>query len=106
MSFAEEILRRLELLRTDALPRPIDDSWTRTDLFAALEKAAGCPPIQIVCGQRQQRIHGGAPAPPRDLVLYRGLRVFGWTTAYRCRGHSRRSTKFRSPDRRRRCHDE
>ncbi len=67
-SFLQELKRRIELLKMDALPRPIDDSWTQRELFAALEKASHLP---------------RDPDGRRPLWSFtHGLRVFGWTHAY------------------------
>lgn len=67
-SFLEELKRRMEVLRVDALPRPIDDSWTQRELFLALEKASHLP----------RNPDGSRPI----WSMTHGLRVFGWTHAY------------------------
>ncbi len=64
----EELKRRIEPLKMDALPRPIDDSWTQRELFAALEKASHLP----------KNPDGSRPI----WSFTHGLRVFGWTHAY------------------------
>ncbi len=67
-SFLEELRRRLEVMRMDPLPRPIDDTWTQRELFVALEKASHLP---------------RHPDGSRPLWSFtHGLRVFGWTHAY------------------------
>lgn len=82
-SFRDELLRRLEPLRTNALDRPIGDGWTKTDLFAALEKASRLPadPNRI----RPTAGNEYTAAPPSRRAIWsftNGLRVFGWTTAF------------------------
>jgi hypothetical protein len=67
-SFLQELKRRIEPLKMDALPRPIDDSWTQRELFAALEKASHLP----------RNPDGSRPL----WSITHGLRVFGWTHAY------------------------
>jgi len=67
-SFLQELKRRIEPLKMDALPRPIDDSWTQRELFAALEKASHLP----------KNPDGSRPI----WSFTHGLRVFGWTHAY------------------------
>ena len=70
-SLLAEARRRLEALKTDALPRPIDDSWTLGELFAALDKTSHLP--------------RGAIRNARAMPIWsqtNGLRVFGWTNAY------------------------
>jgi hypothetical protein len=67
-SFLAEIKKRLEVEKTDALLKPIDDSWSQHVLFHALEKASHLPKN---------------PDGTRPLwSLTNGLRVFGWTHAY------------------------
>jgi len=83
MSFVEEMQRRLEPLRTEALPRPIDDSWTRNDLFAALEKGSKLPPDPNRLRPNANNEYTAAPPPRRAIWSFtNGLRVFGWTTAF------------------------
>jgi len=67
-SFLQELKRRIEPLKMDALPRPIDDSWTQRELFVALEKASHLP----------RNPDGSRPI----WSFTHGLRVFGWTHAY------------------------
>jgi hypothetical protein len=82
-SFRDEVVRRLEPLRTDALPRPIDGSWTRTDLFAALEKASRLPADPNRLRPNVNNEYTAAPAPRRAIWSFtNGMRVFGWTTAF------------------------
>ncbi len=83
VSFVDEMRRRLEPLRVDALPRPIDGTWTQADLFAALEKADHFPddPNRF----RPNATNEGTTAPPARRPIWsftNGLRVFGWTTVY------------------------
>ena len=82
-SFVEEMLKRLEPLKVDALPRPIDDSWTQKELFEALEKANHFPmdPNRIRPGANSVMMAN--PPPRRPIWAFtNGLRVFGWTSAY------------------------
>ncbi len=82
-SFVEEMQRRLEPLRTDALSRPIDGSWTRADLFAALEKATKLPADPNRLRPAATNEYTAAPPPRRAIWSFtNGLRVFGWTTAF------------------------
>ncbi len=67
-SFLEEVKRRLDVMQVDALPRPIDDSWTQRELFQALERVSHLP----------RNPDGSRPL----WSLTHGLRVFGWTHAY------------------------
>jgi len=83
LSFVEEMKRRLEPLRMEALPRPIDAQWTQGDLFAALERADHFPedPNRF----RPNASNVGTAAPPTRRPIWsftNGLRVFGWTSAY------------------------
>ncbi|MCR4374429.1 MAG: hypothetical protein NUW22_06230, partial [Acidobacteria bacterium] len=83
VSFVDEMRRRLEPLQVDALPRPIDGTWTQAGLFAALEKADHFPddPNRF----RPNATNVGTTAPPARRPIWsftNGLRVFGWTTAY------------------------
>ena len=82
-TFVEEVQRRLEPLRVDALPRPIGDSWTRADLFTALERASRLPADPNRLRPNAANEYTAAPAPRRAIWSFtNGLRVFGWTTAY------------------------
>jgi hypothetical protein len=82
-SFIDEMRRRLDPLRTDALPRPIGDGWTRQALFEALEKASHLPDDPSRLRPRAGSEYSAAPAPRRAIWSFtHGLRVFGWTTAY------------------------
>jgi hypothetical protein len=77
------MLKRLEPLKVDALPRPIDDSWTQKELFEALEKANHFPmdPNRIRPGANSVMMAN--PPPRRPIWAFtNGLRVFGWTSAY------------------------
>ena len=81
-SFLEAIERRVRLLETDALPRPIDAEWTRSALFEAIEAADHMPgdparfrpDLSDPEARRRSRRAGWAAT--------NGLRVFGWTHAY------------------------
>ena len=67
-SLLDEMTARIEVLRTAALPRPIDRSWTQRELFEALEQVNRLPE---------------APDRPRaGWSFTNGLRIFGWTHAY------------------------
>jgi hypothetical protein len=82
-SFVDEMRRRLDPLRTDALPRPIGDTWTRADLFAALEKAGRLPADPNRLRPSANNEYTAAPTPRRAIWSFtNGLRVFGWTTAF------------------------
>jgi hypothetical protein len=82
-SFLEELRRRVEPLRTDALPRPIDDAWDRTQLFNALEDASRLPDDPNRIRPSAANANTVAPAARRAIWAFtNGLRVFGWTTAY------------------------
>ena len=86
-SLLDEMKLRIEVLRMEPLPRPIDESWTQGELFEALDALDGLP-------QRSGAPPGGAGpqrggGPPRGGGPRRagwsytnGLRVFGWTHAY------------------------
>lgn len=67
-SFLDEIKKRIEVMKTDELPRPITASWTQRELFQALEKVSHLP----------KNPDGSRPL----WSLTNGLRVFGWTHAY------------------------
>jgi hypothetical protein len=106
-SFLDEMTRRLEVLKMDALPRPIDDTWTQSALFDALEKASHLPddPNRLRPPAPGGRAGGragaaGAAGPGRGAGTARGrgasfgqpqragwayghgLRIYGWTTAF------------------------
>jgi hypothetical protein len=69
-SYLDVMTKRLELMKTGALPRAIDDSWTQHDLNVALENVSHLPPDP-------NRRDG------RGLWdITNGLRVFGWTHGY------------------------
>jgi hypothetical protein len=72
-SFVDEIRRRVEVLRTDPLPRPPDAGWTLTALDAAVLAASQLPP-----DPGRFRPDQTAPARP-GWSATNGLRVFGWT---------------------------
>ncbi len=67
-SFLEEIKKRIEMMKTDELPRPLTSAWTQRELFQALEKVSHLP----------KNPDGSRPL----WSLTNGLRVFGWTHAY------------------------
>jgi len=88
-SFLDEIRRRIPDWTTDALPRPVDDSWTQRELFDAIEAVHHLPadPGRHRPGLRRR----AAPAPAATASPRRrrpgwsptnGLRVFGWTHAF------------------------
>ncbi len=82
-SFVDEMTRRLDPLKVDPLPRPIDERWTQQDLFSALERADHFPddPNRF----RPNASNQGTTAPPPRRPIWsftNGLRVFGWTSAY------------------------
>src|SRR5215203_917007 len=71
-SLLAEMKRRIDVLKTDVLPRPATDpSWTQASLFAALDKSSHLPRTAV----------RGARALPIWSAT-NGLRVFGWTHAY------------------------
>lgn len=77
------VRRRLDPLRTDALPRPIGDGWTKGELFDALEQASRLPDDPGRLRPGAGGADTAAPAARRAIWPYtHGLRVFGWTTAY------------------------
>lgn len=81
-SYLEEVKLRIADLAMEALPRPIDDSWTQGDLGRALDGLDKVPPDP---GRFRPSV--GAPAAsPRPTrsgwAFTNGLRVFGWTHAY------------------------
>ena len=67
-SLLEELTARIEVLRTSALSRPIDSSWTQRQLFEALEQVNQLPEAP------EQRRAGWS--------FTNALRVFGWTHAF------------------------
>ncbi|MEZ5319676.1 MAG: hypothetical protein R2752_19905 [Vicinamibacterales bacterium] len=82
-SFVDEMRRRLDVLRMDPLPRPIDDSWTQEALFAAIEASSHLPDdpnrFRPPAGDHSTAI----PAPSRAIwAATNGTRAFGWTTAF------------------------
>jgi len=99
-SFLDELKTRLHVLEMDALPRPIDDSWSQAELFQALESASHLPldPNRLrppAAGGRaggtgrggaaagRGRGGGGFGVPRRaNWAFGNGLRVYGWTTAF------------------------
>lgn len=98
-SFLAEIRKRVADMRTDPLPRPIDDSWTQRALFDAYEAASHLPPDpnrhRPPTGRGRGAGGGAAAAPaggrqgapagtPRrpGWSPTNGLRIFGWTHAY------------------------
>ena len=80
-SLLDELKARIEVLRMDPLPRPIDGSWTQGELFEALDARDRLP-----AGAGPRRAGPGLPpgaGPRRAGWSYtNGLRVFGWTHAY------------------------
>ncbi len=89
-SFLAETKRRVTDMRTDALARPIDDSWTQQALFEAYERASHLPPDpnRHRPSTRGRGVDGGdgtrVPARTRrsGWSPTHGLRIFGWTHAY------------------------
>lgn len=88
-SFLDEMTRRLEPLRTDALPRPIDDAWTQAALFEALERASRLPDDPNrhrldLLNRGPVKLRAGEVPPPRRAgwAFTHGLRIFGWTHAF------------------------
>jgi hypothetical protein len=72
-SLLAEMKRRIDVLKTDALPKPAGDpGWTQASLFEALDKASHLP--------RNAVRQGGRTLPIWSAT--NGLRVFGWTHAY------------------------
>jgi hypothetical protein len=69
-SYLNVMKRRLDVMKTDTLPRAIDDSWTQRDLAAALEHASHLPPDPNRPGGRGL------------WAITNGIRVFGWTHGY------------------------
>lgn len=92
--FLLETKRRIADMATAALPRPIDDAWTRQDLFDAYEAVSRLPPdpnrhrpsTGRGRGRGTNAAAGGrtpASAPRRPgWSPTHGLRIFGWTHAY------------------------
>ncbi len=78
-----EMKRRIEDTRTEALPRPIDDSWTQETLFEAFEGVSHLPPDpnRHRSDIRRQTPARPGPSGPRRAgwAVTNGLRVFGWT---------------------------
>jgi hypothetical protein len=70
-SLLAELRRRIEPLKTDPLPRPVDDTWTQASLFDALDAGSHLPRTAVRNGR-------GTPI----WSATNGLRVFGWTHAY------------------------
>lgn len=82
-SFVEEMTRRLAPLEVDALPRPVDDSWTQAALFEALERANHFPADPNRIRPNASNVNVATPPARRPIWAFtNGLRVFGWTTAY------------------------
>jgi hypothetical protein len=96
-SFLAETKKRVATMATDALPRPIDDSWTQQALFEAYERASHLPEDPNRHRPPTGRGRGNAPVsartdPARPVVPTaarrsgwsptHGLRIFGWTHAY------------------------
>ena len=98
-SFLAETRRRVADMRTDPLPRSIDDSWTQEALYQAYEAASHLPPdpnrhrpptgrgrggaraAATLPGDGGQAAAFGSPRRP-GWSPTNGLRIFGWTHAY------------------------
>jgi hypothetical protein len=97
-SFLAETKKRIATMATDALPRPIGDSWTQAALFEAYEKASHLPadpnrhrpptgrgranaPVAENADARRPAAPFGTPRRPGWSPTH-GLRIFGWTHAY------------------------
>ncbi len=88
-SFLDEMRRRLEPLRVDELPRPVDDTWTQAALFEALEAASHLPDDPNrhrldLLNRGPVKLRAGQVPPPRRAgwAFTNGLRIFGWTHAF------------------------
>jgi hypothetical protein len=95
-SFLDETRKRVADMRTDALSRPIDSSWTQRALFEAIEAASHLPPDPNRHRPPSGRGRGAAAASPQrgrtnappgtprrpGWSPTHGLRIFGWTHAY------------------------
>ena len=111
-SFLDELTRRLDVLKMDAIARPIDDSWTQAVLFEALEGASRLPldpnrfrpptgagragagrvaaasPGARAGGVASNAAAGGGRGGPfgeprrANWAFGHGLRIYGWTTAF------------------------
>jgi hypothetical protein len=98
-SFLSETKKRVATMATDALPRPIDDSWTQRALFEAYEAASHLPPdpnrhrpptgrgraggAGAAGGRGRGASDDAAPTARRPgWSPTHGLRIFGWTHAY------------------------
>jgi rhamnogalacturonyl hydrolase YesR len=98
-SFLAETRKRVADMRTDPLPRPMDDSWTQQALSEAYEAASHLPPdpnrhrpptgrgqggaraVSPLLGDGGQAAAFGSPRRP-GWSPTNGLRIFGWTHAY------------------------
>ena len=82
-SFVDEMTRRLEVLKVNALPRPIDDAWTQAELFTAIEAAGHLPPDPNRFRPAATNRATAIPEERRAIwALTNGTRAFGWTTAF------------------------
>jgi hypothetical protein len=67
----------------DALPRPIDDTWTQGGLFEALERASHLPDDPNRFRPAMSNRGTAMAAPRRPIWAFgNGLRIYGCTTAY------------------------
>ena len=80
-SLLDEMKSRVEVLRMDPLPRPVDGSWTQGELFAALDALDRLPP-RAGRSPRSAGVQGGGGPRRAGWSYTNGLRVFGWTHAY------------------------
>jgi hypothetical protein len=98
-SFLAETKKRIAVMVTDALPRPIDDTWTQRALFEAYEAVSHLPPDPNRFRPPTGRGRGTAAPSSENARAGRGavpfgtprrpgwspthgLRIFGWTHAY------------------------
>ena len=78
-SFRDEIAARVTFLETDALPRPIDASWTQGALATALRATDHIPDAPQWYRREFPTV---ARVRPPNWDPAHGLRVFGWTTGH------------------------
>jgi hypothetical protein len=98
-SFLAETKKRIAVMATDPLPRPIDGAWTQRALFEAYEAASHLPPDPNRFRPPAGRGRGAGPPASENATARRGavpfgtprrpgwspthgLRIFGWTHAY------------------------
>lgn len=75
-SFRMALAERVALMRTDPLPRPIDATWTRDALAAALLRTDHLPPAPPYARRDlPERLRVEAP----NWSPVHGIRFFGWT---------------------------